>query len=71
MKLANVRDKEKSRSDKWSITYKSRNIRMAADLAAETWQARKNGHDIFSTLNLKNIHPRILYPARLSFKMEG
>ena len=43
---------------------------MAADLSTETWQARKNWHDIFRTLNKKNMQPRILYPAGLSLKIE-
>ena len=56
--------------DKRSVTYNSRNIRLGADLSAETWQARKDWHDIFRALNEKNMQPRILYPARLSFKIE-
>ena len=44
---------------------------MASDLSTETWQDRKNWHDIFRTLNEKNMQPRILYPARLSLKIEG
>ena len=74
MKLANLRDKEKilkAAQDKRSITYKGRNIRLAADLSTETWQARKDWHDIFRVLNEKNMQPRILYPARLSFRIEG
>ena len=35
----------------------------------ETWQARKEWQDIVSVLNQKNMQPRILYPARLSFKI--
>ena len=27
----------------------------------QTWQARKDWHDIFRVLNEKNMHPRILY----------
>uniref|UniRef100_A0A8C0QPK3 L1 transposable element dsRBD-like domain-containing protein n=1 Tax=Canis lupus familiaris TaxID=9615 RepID=A0A8C0QPK3_CANLF len=44
---------------------------LVADLSTETWQARKGWQDIFRVLNEKNMQPRILYPARLSFKMEG
>ena len=44
---------------------------MAADLSTETWQARKAWHDIVRVLNEKNMQPRILYPARLSFKIKG
>ena len=40
-------------------------------LSTETWQARKDWHHIFRVLNEKNMQPRILYPARMSFKTEG
>ena len=43
---------------------------MAADLSTETWQVRKDWHDIFRALNEKNMQPKILHPARLSLKME-
>ena len=48
-----------------------RNIRLTADLSTETWQTRKGWQDIFRVLNEKNTQPRILYPARLSFTIEG
>ena len=48
-----------------------RNIRVTADLSTETWQARKGWQDIFRVLNEKYMQPRIRYPARLSFRMEG
>ena len=34
-------------------------------------QARRKWHDIFKVLKGKNLQPRILYPARLSFRLEG
>ena len=49
----------------------ARNIRLTADLSTETWQARKGWQDIFRVLNEKNMQLRILYPARLSFRIEG
>ena len=48
-----------------------RNIRLTADLSTETWQARKGCQDTFRVLNEKNMQPRILYPARLSFRIKG
>lgn len=48
-----------------------RNIRLTAHVSTETWQARKGWQDIFWVLNEKNRHPRILYPAKLSFRREG
>ena len=48
-----------------------RNIRLTSDLSTETWQTRKGWQDIFRVLNEKNMQPRILYSARLSFRIEG
>ena len=48
-----------------------RSIRLTADLSTETWQARKGWQDIFRVLNEKNLQPRILYPERLPFRIEG
>ena len=45
-----------------------RSIRLTADLSTETWQARKGWQDIFMVLNEKNMQPRILNPARPSFR---
>ena len=74
MKLANPKDKEKilkAARDKRSLTYMGRNIRLIADLSTETWQARKGWQDIFRVLNEKDMQLRILYSARLSFRIEG
>ena len=73
-KLAKYKDKErilKTTGDKWAITYKGRYIRVVRDLFTETWQARKEWQENFNVLNRKNMQPRILYPARLSFRTEG
>ena len=61
----------KTAREKRFLTYKGRQIRFAAGLSTETWQARKEWQNIFSVLNQKNMQPRILYPTRLSFKIEG
>ena len=47
------------------------NITLTEDLSTEIWLARNGWQDIFRVLHEKNMQPRILYPARLSFKMEG
>ena len=73
MKLANSKDKEKilkAARDKKSLTFMGISIRLTADLSTETWQARKGWQDIFRALN-ERMQPRILYPARLSFRIEG
>ena len=48
-----------------------RSIRVTADLSTETWQDRKGWQDIFREQNEQSMQPRILYPARLSFRIEG
>ena len=73
MKLAKYKDKErilKAARDKWDCTYKGRHIKVVADLSTETWQARKEWQEIFNVMNKKNMQPRILYPASLSFRIE-
>ena len=44
-----------------------------SDLSAETLQARREWQDIFKVLkeNKKNLQPRLLYTARISFKING
>ena len=74
MKLANNKDKEKilkAARDKRALTYKGRPIRLMTDLSTETRQARKEWQEIFNVMNRKNMQPRILYPASLSFRIEG
>ena len=74
VKFTSLSNKEKilkAAQDKKSVTYNGKNIRLAVDLSTETWQARKNWHNICRALNEKNMQPRILYPASLSLKLEG
>ena len=53
------------------LTYGGKNIRIRSDLSTETWQARKGWQGIFRALTEKNMQPRILYTARLLFRMDG
>ena len=38
---------------------------------AKTLQSRREWHDIFNTMEGRNLQPRILYPTRLSFRFDG
>ena len=74
VKLAKYKDKEKilkAARDKHTLTYKGRPIRLVMDLSTEIWQARKEWQEIFNVMNRKKMQPRILYPASLSFRIEG
>ena len=42
-----------------------------ADLSAETLQARREWQDIFKVLKRKNLQLRLLYLAKISFKIGG
>ena len=42
-----------------------------ADLSIETLQARREWQDILKVMKDKNLQPRLLYPARLSFRYKG
>ena len=46
-------------------------IRITADLSVETLQSRREWQDIFKVMKENNLQPRLLYPARISFKYEG
>ena len=39
------------------------------DLSAETLQARREWQDIFKVMKGKNLQPRLLYRARISFRV--
>ena len=53
------------------VKYKGNPICLTADLSAETLQARRKWQDIFKVLKRKNLHPRLLYLVRISFKIDG
>ena len=71
IQLTKIKHKEsilKATRGKQQITYKGIPIRLTADLSAETLQARREWQDIFKVMKEKNLQPRLLYPARISFK---
>ena len=74
IKMSKFQDKErilKAVREKQEITYKGTPIRLAADFSMETLQARREWQEIFQVMKTKGLQPRLLYPARLSIKMEG
>ena len=61
----------KAAREKQQVTYKGSAICLTPDLSAETLQARREWLDIFKVLKGKNLQPRLLYTARISFKTDG
>jgi hypothetical protein len=62
--LKAVREKNK-------ISYTGKIIKIPADFSTEILKARRAWSEIFWALNENNFSPRILYPAKLSFKNDG
>jgi hypothetical protein len=57
--------------EKKQITYKGKHIKITADFLLETLKARRAWSEVFGALTENNFNPRILYPAKLSFKIDG
>ena len=74
IKLPKIKEKErilKAAREKATVTYKGVPIRLSADVSKETLQARRGWEEVFQVMKGKDLHPRLLYPAKLSFRMEG
>ena len=54
-----------------TVTYKGVPIRLSADFSKETLKARRDWKEVFQVMRGKDLHPRLLYSAKLSFRMEG
>ena len=54
-----------------TVTYKGVPIRLSAEFSKETLQTRRGWKEVFQVMKGKGLHPRLLYPAKLSFRMEG
>ena len=72
--LPKIKDKErilKAAREKGDITYKGVPLRLSVDFSKETLQARRGWKKVFEVIKSKDLHPRLLYSAKLSFRMEG
>ena len=71
--LPKIKDRErilKAAREKDTYTYKGVPIRLTADFSKETLQARRGRKEVFQVMKGKDLPPRLLYPAKLSFRME-
>ena len=72
--LAKIKEKGRileAAREKDTVTYKRVPIRKAADFSKVTLKARRDSKEVFQVMKNKGLHPRLLYPAKLSFRMEG
>ena len=73
IKLLKIKNKEKilkAAKEKQQIRHKGIPIRITADISIETLQDRREWQDILKVMKEKNLQPRLLYQARVSFKYE-
>ena len=71
MKIKHKEQILKTAKEKQQITHKGVPIRITAGLSIETLQTRREWQDIFKVMKEKNLQPRLMYLARISFKYEG
>ena len=72
--LPKIKNKERileAAREKETVTYKGLPIRLSADFSKETLKARRGWKEVFEVMKGKGLHPRLLSPAKLSFRMEG
>ena len=70
IKAAKIKERTlKAARETQSIKYKGNSIRLLADFSTETLQATREWQDIVNVLKGKKLQPRILYQARISFKI--
>ena len=74
IRLPKIKNKERileAAREKETVAYKGVPIRLPADFSKETLWARRGWKEVFQVMKGKDIHPRLLYPAKLSLRMEG
>ena len=72
--LPKIKGKErilKASRKKGHSYYKGVPIRLSTDSSKETLQARRGWQEVFQVMKGKDLHLRLLYPAKLSFIIEG
>ena len=74
IKLSKIKDNErilKVAREKETVTNEGVPIRQSADFSIGNLQARRDWKEVIKVMKGKDLHARLLYPAKLSFRMEG
>ena len=72
--LPKIKERERilnTEREKETVTYKGVPIRLSHDFSKETLQARRGWKEVFEVMKGKDLHPRLLDSAKISFRMEG
>ena len=73
IKMPKVKDKErllKAAREKQLVTYKGVPIRLLADFWKEILQNRRDWQKICKVMKSRDLQPTLLYPAKISFRIE-
>ena len=71
--LPKIQNKErilKAAREKETVTYKGVSLRLSDSFSKETLQARRGWKEVFKVMIGKDLHPRLLSPAKLSFRIK-
>ena len=71
--MPKIKDKERilrAAREKTLVTYRAVPLRLSADFSKEILQARRDWQDIFKVMKSRDLQPRLLCPAKLSFRIE-
>ena len=74
IKMPKVKDKKrilKAAREKQLMTSRRIPMRLSADFSKETLQARRDWQEIFKVMKSGDLQSKLLYPAKISFKLEG
>ena len=71
--MPNIQNKDnilKAGRGKHQITYRGKPIQIASDYSTQTLKARRAWNNILQSLKEHGCQPRILYSAKLTFKLK-
>ena len=74
IKTQSIQTKERilrAAKEKGQVTYKGKPIRLTPDFSMETMKARRSWIEVLQKLRDHGCKPRLLYPAKLSFTING
>jgi hypothetical protein len=57
--------------EKRQVTYKGKPIRIIADFSTQSLYTRRSWKDVIQAMKESNCQPRLVYPAKLFFLIEG
>ena len=61
----------KAAKEKKLVIYRGIPISLSADFSKETLQPRRDWQEILKVMKIRDLQPRLLYTAKLSFRIKG